>query len=77
MCVEICPMGVIEMPDEGLPEPTRCAYQLCINCGYCVDVCALGALRHRVRKRSSDSAAAIKRYEALQKKRKVNKLVKD
>lgn len=70
MCAEICPMGVIEMPEGCFPEPAQCAYQLCINCGYCVDVCVVGALSHRVRKRSSNSAAAIKRYEALRKKSK-------
>lgn len=63
-------MGVIEISAEGFPEPKSCAYRLCINCGYCVDVCAFGALNHRVRKRSSDSEAALKRYEVLKKRKK-------
>lgn len=62
-------MGVIEIAADGFPETKSCAYRLCINCGYCVDVCVLGALHHRVRKRSSDSGAAMKRYEVLQKKK--------
>ncbi|MFV0518537.1 MAG: 4Fe-4S dicluster domain-containing protein [Aminipila sp.] len=70
VCVEVCPMGVIGVSTNGFPEPKSCAYRLCINCGYCVDVCVLGALNHRVRKRSSNSEAAIKRYEVLQKNKK-------
>ncbi|MBN7772376.1 4Fe-4S binding protein [Clostridium aminobutyricum] len=63
-------MGVIGISADGFPESKSWAYRLCINCGYCVDVCIVGALNHRVRKRSSDSGAAMKRYEVLQKKRK-------
>lgn len=63
-------MGVIALSADGFPEPKSSAYRLCINCGYCVDICVYGALSHRVRKRSSDSGAAIKRYEVLQKKKK-------
>lgn len=64
-------MGIIEISSNGFPEPRSCAYRLCINCGYCVDVCAFDALNHQVRKRSTDStAAALKRYQTLRKKRK-------
>jgi Formate hydrogenlyase subunit 6/NADH:ubiquinone oxidoreductase 23 kD subunit (chain I) len=63
-------MGVIGISADGFPEPQNHAYLLCINCGYCVDVCAFGALSHRVRKRSADSGAAMKRYEVLQRKKK-------
>lgn len=62
-------MGVIGISSDGFPEPKSWAYRLCINCGYCVDICVYDALTHRVRKRSSDSGAAIKRYEVLQKKK--------
>lgn len=58
-------MSVIKMSDEGYPEPKDFAYRLCINCGYCVDVCEFGALNHRVRKRSSESDAAVARYKIL------------
>lgn len=68
-CTEVCPMGVIGMDDNGFPEPKAYAYRLCINCGYCVDVCAFSALNHRVRKRTTDSNAARKRYEVLRKKK--------
>jgi hypothetical protein len=34
-----------------------------------VDICVFDAFSHRVRKRSSDSGAAMKRYEALREKR--------
>ena len=68
-CADVCPMGVIGISADGFPESKHCAYRLCINCGYCVDVCVFGALYHRVRKRSADSAAAMKakRYEAPRK----------
>ena len=64
-CVVVCPMKVIEMEKGGLPEPKSYAYKLCINCGYCVDVCVFDALKHQVRKRSANSNAAIKRYDAM------------
>ncbi|GAB1476472.1 hypothetical protein MASR2M70_13060 [Bacillota bacterium] len=67
-------MGVIKMSEEGFPEPTTDAYRLCINCGYCVDVCAYDALYHRVRKRSSNSAAALKRYAVLREKKRKGEL---
>ena len=69
-CAEVCPMGVIDISKDGFPEPKSCAFRICINCGYCVDICLFDALSHRVRKRSADSGAAMKRYEVLQKKRK-------
>lgn len=63
-------MGVIQITPDGFPEPKTSAYRLCINCGYCVDICVVGALHHRVRKRALDSSAALRRYEVLKKKRK-------
>lgn len=68
-CVVMCPMGIIKMHDNGFPEPTENAFQLCINCGYCVDVCAFDALYHLVRKNSTGSKSALKRYDLLQKKK--------
>ena len=62
-------MGVIQISPEGFPEPSKSAYRLCINCAYCVDICVVGALHHKVRKRSLDSSAALRRYEVLKKKR--------
>lgn len=66
-CVVVCPMRVITMSANRIPESTSNAFQLCINCGYCVDVCVFDALYHKVRKRSLDSGAALARYEMLQK----------
>lgn len=40
-------MRVIGLDSSGLPAARQTAYKLCINCGYCVDVCAWGALKHR------------------------------
>ena len=57
-CIDICPMRVIELDEEGYPRAVGKAFLTCINCGYCVDVCAPGALLHRVRKRSINAAAA-------------------
>jgi ferredoxin len=62
-------MRVIGLAADGFPESTGDAYRLCINCGYCVDICSFDALRHRIRKRTTDSAAALIRYEASQKAR--------
>jgi len=69
-CAQVCPMGIIEISAEGYPAPDDDAYRLCINCGYCVDVCAHYALSHKVRARTPDSGAAIKRFEELRKRRK-------
>jgi nitroreductase/NAD-dependent dihydropyrimidine dehydrogenase PreA subunit len=45
LCVAACPMGIIEIKDEGTaPEPTPDADEMCINCGHCVAVCPTGAV---------------------------------
>lgn len=68
-CAAVCPMGVIGISADGFPEPMSRAYRLCINCGYCVDICVPDALNHKIRKHSASSEAAAKRYEILRKKR--------
>ena len=65
-------MGVIDLSEEGYPVPIEDAFKLCINCGYCVDICDFAALNHAVRKRNTTTAAAKKR---LQRKREINKLL--
>lgn len=70
-CVEVCPLEVLALDDEGFPISKSVAFQRCINCGYCVDICALHALNHKVRKSSHSSKAAMKRYENLKKRREV------
>lgn len=69
-CVEICPMRVITIGEDGYPKAVSNAFKTCINCGYCVDVCAYGALKHSVRKRSSNSNAALRRLEKIRENRK-------
>ena len=70
-------MKVIGISASGFPEPKSYAYHLCINCGYCVDICVFDALHHKVRKqRSSDPGAAIRRYEEMKKKRKSEQEIK-
>ena len=66
ICEAICPMGIIELSEDGLPGPGPRAELLCINCGYCVDVCPTGALLHRYRKRSTDSKGAAAKLKKLQ-----------
>ena len=68
-CSEICPMRVIGIGEDGYPMAMRDAYKICINCGYCVDVCAVGALKHRVRKRSLNSGPALRRLKKIRAKR--------
>ena len=68
-CAEICPMRVIAIGEEGFPGPTTEAFKLCINCGYCVDVCSFGALKHKVRKHSPNSGAALKRLKKIKENR--------
>lgn len=53
-------MRVIDADEEGYPRAVGKAFLTCINCGYCVDVCAFGALGHKVRKRSVNAAAALR-----------------
>ena len=64
-CEEICPMRVIQMDEEGYPRPIHDAFKLCINCGYCVDVCVFGALHHRVRKSAASHSAALRRLKRI------------
>lgn len=68
-CAEICPMRVIKIGSDGYPKATSDAFKTCINCGYCVDVCTLGALTHRVRKRSLNSDAALRRLKKMKENR--------
>ncbi len=69
-CAEICPMRVILIGEDGYPRAISNAFKTCINCGYCVDVCTVGALHHRVRKRSMNSDAALKRLKRIKENRK-------
>lgn len=68
-CVDICPMRVIVIGEDGYPRAVSNAFKTCINCGYCVDVCSLGALSHRVRRRSMNSDAALRRLAKIRENR--------
>ena len=68
--IENCPMHVIAQDDEGYPAPIHDAFKICINCGYCVDVCVPGALSHRVRRRSNNPDAALRRLKRIKENRK-------
>ena len=59
-CIEICPMHVIAQDEEGYPAPIH----------DCVDVCVPGALSHRVRRRSNNPDAALRRLKRIKENRK-------
>jgi nitroreductase/ferredoxin len=44
LCVEECPMRLIEIKGEDFPAPIKSAEELCVNCGHCVAICPQGAL---------------------------------
>lgn len=39
ICVEVCPAGIIEFGDNGLPEMEAKASMRCIECGHCALFC--------------------------------------
>ncbi len=66
-CVDVCPVRVIKMNDDGVAQSTTDAFELCLNCGYCVDICVFDALKHKVRTRSPNPRSALMRYQAFKK----------
>jgi nitroreductase/NAD-dependent dihydropyrimidine dehydrogenase PreA subunit len=44
LCVEECPMRLIEMKGEDFPTSIKSAEEFCVNCGHCVAICPQGAL---------------------------------
>ncbi len=44
LCVQECPMRLIEIKGEDYPAPIKSAEEFCVNCGHCVAVCPQGAL---------------------------------
>jgi len=47
VCVEVCPVSVINLSSDGCPEPLSIAEEICIRCGHCVAACPTGSFRHR------------------------------
>lgn len=44
MCVEVCPLDILELDSEKGPQVRSGRGQFCIACGHCVAVCPHGAL---------------------------------
>ncbi len=44
ICVEVCPIGILEMTDGTGPQVRAGAGHFCIGCGHCVAACPTGAL---------------------------------
>lgn len=43
-CVEICPISILRMSKEGVPEFVPGGEEVCINCGHCFAVCPPGSI---------------------------------
>jgi nitroreductase/NAD-dependent dihydropyrimidine dehydrogenase PreA subunit len=46
ICVEICPMGLVSMGNDGNPVITEENEARCTQCGHCEAVCTTGALKN-------------------------------
>jgi len=44
ICVEVCPLGLLSLDQEGRPQMLPAEAAFCIGCGHCVAVCSNGAL---------------------------------
>lgn len=44
ICVNECPVGLLESSANDVPKAHRVAPRLCIDCGHCIVVCPSGAL---------------------------------
>jgi nitroreductase/NAD-dependent dihydropyrimidine dehydrogenase PreA subunit len=47
ICAAVCPIGIIDWMQGGLPALASGGEQSCIRCGHCVAVCPTGSLSHR------------------------------
>ena len=43
-CVEICPINILRMNEEGVPEFIPGGQDICINCGHCFAFCPPGSI---------------------------------
>ncbi|MFP5214083.1 MAG: nitroreductase family protein [Acidobacteriota bacterium] len=46
ICASVCPMGLIDLKEDGYPSPIDGAEELCVKCGHCVAACPTGSLSH-------------------------------
>lgn len=44
ICTAVCPMSIIEMKEDSVPQLLAGLEELCITCGHCVAICPHGAL---------------------------------
>lgn len=50
ICAAVCPMGLIRINENNIPEPIENAENLCISCGHCVAVCPNACFSHGILK---------------------------
>ncbi|MBE6104213.1 MAG: 4Fe-4S dicluster domain-containing protein [Erysipelotrichaceae bacterium] len=43
-CVGVCPVGAIQLGEDGLAESDP---EVCIDCGACMDTCPMGAISEK------------------------------
>lgn len=46
ICVDICPVSIISMNENGFPSLDEKKEKFCILCGHCESVCSASAFRH-------------------------------
>jgi nitroreductase/NAD-dependent dihydropyrimidine dehydrogenase PreA subunit len=39
ICIAVCPVGILEAREDGVPRPAADAERMCITCGHCVAAC--------------------------------------
>lgn len=62
ICVAECPVGAIELNDEGVAEIDP---EVCIGCGKCYDVCPVGAVSFQ-KEKATDKSAKEKKEKAAE-----------